>query len=165
MSKFIWKNGSQVEPAKVQIGDTSYEVTPAQYEGETPLSATNLNTMVDNTYSDLQKYCISAVNEVKGKILWTNPNPTSEITTDTQMTLSSNDYDVLKIYSRLSLTNLYMITNEVLKGYGARIYYGSNYRPINRNNDTLYTISTATDGQGNVAVPLYVVGYKTGLFD
>lgn len=56
MSKFIWQNGSQIEPAKVQIGDTSYEVTPAQYEGETPLSAANLNTMVDNTYSDLQEY-------------------------------------------------------------------------------------------------------------
>lgn len=56
MSKFIWQNGSQIEPAKVEIGGTSYEVTPAQYEGETPLSAANLNTMVDNIYSDLQEY-------------------------------------------------------------------------------------------------------------
>lgn len=105
------------------------------------------------------------ISNITGKILWTNPNPTSEISSDTQMTLSSNDYDVLKIYSRLSLTNFYMITNEVLKGYGTRIYYGSNYRPINRNNDTSYTISTTTDGQGNTVIPLYVVGYKIGLFN
>lgn len=106
-----------------------------------------------------------SISNITGKILWTNPNPTSEITTDTQMTLSSNDYDVLKIYSRLSLTNFYMLTNEVLKGYGTRIYYGTNYRPINRNNDTSYTISPANDGQGNVVIPLYVVGYKIGLFN
>lgn len=105
------------------------------------------------------------ISNITGKILWTNPNPTSEISSDTQMTLSSNDYDVLKIYSRLSLTNFYMLTNEVLKGYGTRIYYGANYRSINRNNDTSYTISTATDGQGNVVIPLYVVGYKIGLFN
>lgn len=48
MAKYVWKNGTQIAPAKVQIGTTTYEVTPAQYEGETPLSAANLNTMQDN---------------------------------------------------------------------------------------------------------------------
>lgn len=47
LNKFTWQNGTQVEPAKVEIDGVSYDVTDAQYEGETPLSASNLNLMQD----------------------------------------------------------------------------------------------------------------------
>ena len=47
LDKFNWQNGSQVEPAKVEIEGVSYDVVDAQYEGETPLSASNLNLMQD----------------------------------------------------------------------------------------------------------------------
>jgi hypothetical protein len=53
MGKFEWKNGSKVEPAKVEINGVVYEVTDAQYEGETPLSASNLNAMQDGIYEDI----------------------------------------------------------------------------------------------------------------
>lgn len=98
------------------------------------------------------------------QILWTNPNPTAEISSDTQITLSSGDYDYIKIFSRLSLANNYCFTIDVLKGYGTRLYYGGNYRPIDRNNNTSFTIKPSSDGQGNVMIPQYIVGYKTGLF-
>ena len=99
------------------------------------------------------------------KILWTNPNPTKEISSDTQIILSSGDYDYIKIFSRLSLTNNSCFTMDVLKGYGTRLYYGGNYRAIDRNNDTSFTIKPPSDGQGNTMIPQYIVGYKTGLFN
>lgn len=42
---FEWENGTLVEPAKVEIGGVSYDVTDAQYEGSTPISASNMNQM------------------------------------------------------------------------------------------------------------------------
>ena len=45
LDTFEWENGTLVEPAKVEIGGVSYDVTDAQYEGSTPLSASNMNQM------------------------------------------------------------------------------------------------------------------------
>ncbi len=53
MAKFEWKNGVLVQNAKVQIDGQLYDVTPEQYEGETPLSAQNLNAMQDGIYEDM----------------------------------------------------------------------------------------------------------------
>lgn len=122
-----------------------------------------------NSNSSLNAPSIRAVNEglknIGGQILWTNPNPTAEISSDTQIILSSGDYDYIKIFSRLSLANNYCFSMDVLKGYGTRLYFGGNYRAIDRNNNTSFTIKPSSDGQGNVMIPQYIVGYKTGLFD
>lgn len=53
MAKFQWKNGTLVSNAKVEINGQIYDVTPEQYEGETPLSAQNLNAMQDGIYEDM----------------------------------------------------------------------------------------------------------------
>lgn len=116
------------------------------------------------TISDEETYACNYINDVSGKILWANPNPTAEISSDTQITLSSDDYDYIKIFSRLSLTNNYCFSMDVLKGYSTRLYFGGNYRAIDRNNNTSFTIKPSSDGQGNVMIPQYIVGYKTGLF-
>ena len=52
MAKFVWQDGTLVSKAKVEVGGTIYEVVPEEYSGTTPLSASNLNTMVDSIYSD-----------------------------------------------------------------------------------------------------------------
>lgn len=119
---------------------------------------------IENTISDEETYACNYINDLSGKILWTNPNPTTEISSDTQITLSSSDYDYIKIFSRLSLTNNYCFSMDVLKGYGTRLYFGSNYRAIDRNNNTSFTIKPSSDGQGNVMIPQYIIGYKTGIF-
>lgn len=54
LDKFNWQNGSQVEPAKVEIEGVSYDVVDAQFEGETPLSASNLNLMQDTLLSNVK---------------------------------------------------------------------------------------------------------------
>lgn len=56
MAKFVWQDGTLVSKAKVEIGGTIYEVDSEEYSGSTPLSASNLNAMVDQTYQDLKDY-------------------------------------------------------------------------------------------------------------
>lgn len=54
LDKFTWENGSQVEPAKVEVEGVSYDVVDAQYEGSTPVSAGNLNAMQDTLLSNVK---------------------------------------------------------------------------------------------------------------
>lgn len=54
LEKFNWQNGTQIEPAKVEIGGQSYNVSDAQFEGETPLSAGNLNLMQDTLLANVK---------------------------------------------------------------------------------------------------------------
>lgn len=54
LEKFNWQNGTQIEPAKVEIGGQSYNVTDAQFEGETPLSSSNLNLMQDTLLGNVK---------------------------------------------------------------------------------------------------------------
>lgn len=55
MAKFTWQDGTLVSKAKVEIGGTIYEVDPEEYSGATPLSASNLNTMQDGIYEDMDE--------------------------------------------------------------------------------------------------------------
>ena len=48
MKKIKFEDGTLVSNAKVEIGGTIYDVTPEQYEGTTPLSASNMNAIQDN---------------------------------------------------------------------------------------------------------------------
>ena len=56
MKKIKFENGTLVSNAKVEIGGTIYDVTPEQYEGTTPLSASNMNAIQENAEN--------AINEV-----------------------------------------------------------------------------------------------------
>lgn len=48
MDKIPFVDGTKISNAKVTIDEQEYEVTPAQYQGTTPVSAFNLNKMQDN---------------------------------------------------------------------------------------------------------------------
>lgn len=50
---FEWKNGSLISKAKVNINGTVYEVEEAQYEGETPVSAENMNAMQEIIFNEI----------------------------------------------------------------------------------------------------------------
>lgn len=178
LDKFTWENGTQVEPAKVEVEGVSYDVVDAQYEGETPLSAANLNLMQDTLLSNVKDDLtdntkIPSVKAVKGVILWTNPNPNANFDSQT-INLSSSDYDVLEFYYKYSKSINYVLSTKIFKGQDARILSFSSttspyiyYRNINYNTDTSYSVGNNTglynnDNANNIL--LYVVGYKTGLF-
>lgn len=120
-----------------------------------------------------------------GKLLWTNPNPNNGFNPQ-HITLNSDDYDILEIYyyDWCGDNNSYkdMLVQKAIKGYNFLLHsqitfnnsaYAGNRRVIYVNDTTLYfqnthgiidnsSFSTGLFAKWNV--PLYVIGYKTGLF-
>lgn len=118
------------------------------------------------------------ISNITGKILWTNHNPMSEFASQT-ITLNSNDYDYLEFIFKSDYddSTKAIISGRTIKGYGVRTSYTSITsfkfwsRQINYNSETNYDIGDCmviTSNSGSVSntnlIPLYVIGYKTGLF-
>ena len=123
----------------------------------------------------------NTINNIKGTILWANPNPSSNFAAQ-NITLSNDDYDILEIfYSNAPGTN-YIYSSRIYKGkstfltvnhIGASNTVYHRWRAFDYSNDTTYSISTGTqqatnssssDSSISYIIPLYVIGYKTGLF-
>lgn len=136
-----------------------------------------------NAYSESESNAYSCDYSNKafgGKILWTNPSPTSEFASQ-NITLSSDDYDMYEvIYSNYKGEDYYMTSGKTPKGHGKRIMMniGSSTngpyafkRDITYNNPTSLSITLCSVWYGSIEtssdvdlIPLYVIGYKTGLF-
>lgn len=129
-----------------------------------------------DTYS-----CDYANKAFGGKVLWTNPNPTSGMNADTEINLSSGDYDMYEIIYSIygGSSEALLSTGKIPKGNATNLigmgYPGQGisawYRGISRVNDTtlkvttcrgMTTTTTYDDNAKNI--PLYIIGYKTGLF-
>lgn len=150
--------------------------------------AINENTSV----ADINKVNASDMNEIKtavngndsnitglqGTILWTNSSPSSNMTTR-NITLSSSDYDVLEIFYKSAYNQETIKTIKMLKNYNTIMTsYSVNFtstsyfmRAINYVDATTLTIGsgyslnpTSKTQNDGVCIPLYVIGYKTGVF-
>ena len=116
-----------------------------------------------------------------GTILWTNPNPTSSFSAQT-ITLNSSDYDMYEIVytseNSGGFSSIYNMTKSI-KGYGTVLQAvnatGSatpiRVRTVTYVSDTKLSFSVGYTGAGyplgtdnSKCIPLYVIGYKTGLF-
>lgn len=128
-----------------------------------------INKVIDEDMNEIK----SAVNDndnnitnITGTILWTNSNPTA-ITTLT-INLSSSDYDVLEIFYKHFANDDYILSQRTLKGAGTIILTQTGdgtilRRTIIQTDDTTLSVGSTT---GNDAlIPIYVIGYKTGLFN
>lgn len=132
----------------------------------------------DNNYN---KYNPTPIDN--GRILWHNPSPNSNMADGTTINLNSDEYDVLEIYYKYTTSADMMWCKKIIKGYSAYLdiatpYYttanfvANEYRNFTRVNNTQYTVSKCfivhTDNtqlyREDIIIPLYVVGYKTGLF-
>lgn len=107
-----------------------------------------------------------------GKILWTNSNPTSEFSSQ-NITLSSNDYDMLLMFFLRAKDVNELIQGMTIKGYSIRVDSvtgdgSSRRRILTYVDDTTYNVSNGFGPDGSAVngamVPLYVIGYKTNLF-
>lgn len=105
-----------------------------------------------------------------GTILWTNPSPTSDFSSQS-IALSSSDYDMLMWISKGA--DGAVITAYSIKGYGARLLdiignTNTRRRTITYTNSISYTIENAYGEDGGTKngalIPLYAIGYKTRLF-
>jgi hypothetical protein len=127
-----------------------------------------------------------AHNDINGTILWSNSNPTQEFESQ-NITLSSSDYDILEFYFASSISSTNTFTSKAIKGSGTTVFVminlnedvsqetGVRLRNISYISDTSYQIGNGLlrGGSGssiptivnNFLIPIYVIGYKTGLFN
>lgn len=137
------------------------------------ITAANLNEIktVVNDNADL-------LSNITGTILWTNPSPTTDFSAQT-ITLSSDDYDVLEFFWRSDMAGIRVHSTRTLKGYSVQSDIYSTVVPTRAwrrradyVSDTSYSVGNCTRMEYNqtaynengYCVPIYVIGYKTGLF-
>lgn len=152
---------------------------------------TTLNPQPD--IAEINKVTGENINEIKtshndlnGTILWTNPDITQDFASQ-QITLSSSDYDVLEFYYAFQPEMTQVFVEKTLKGSGVQLNTiinlssgveqtnGVRQRAVNYINDTTYSIADclerAVEGasvptvRNDRIIPLYVVGYKLGIFN
>lgn len=144
-----------------------------------------INEKLNKDILDLINEKETEINNIKGKVLWTNSSPTSAFANQT-ITLSSGDYEMYEIIFKPTISgddnNRLQSSGRIPKGYGTRLFVGyagaanagANIysRIVTITSNTQITFDKAYWGYGNTVrtenndllVPIYVVGYKTGLF-
>lgn len=146
-----------------------------------PIAGTPDNEMSDtsrNTVENkvIKEYVDTELNlyETKGKIIWTNPNPSINFPAQT-ITLdeSLDNYDMYAIIFKQSVSTLrYFNTGKIIVGHGTILGFltsVTNWRPTGTT--VSGSVITFEDGRiGNTVdnsylIPLYVIGYNTGTFE
>ena len=159
-------------------GNTSKKISHENMLGDIEDNIGNLSNLTTTNKTDL----VSAINEtntnitnITGQILWTNPSPTSAFATQ-NITLSSSDYDMYEAIFYGSITGADTITTGRIpkgKNFFLAQTYNTGAGDVTRNRKIQYvsdTEMTVTDGtqaettNNNVNIPVYIIGYKTGLF-
>lgn len=136
-----------------------------QLEINTSNIATNTSAIEANTNT------ITGLVGLEGEILWTNANPTSDFASQT-ITLSKsldsyNCYEIL--FKQSKATSRIMTSGKIPVGYGTILVEHANiYRPTGTtvSGNTIYFEDAKNSGSTTVVevIPVYVVGYKTGIF-
>lgn len=118
---------------------------------------------------------------LKGKVLWTNPDPTASMGyTAGGITLSSSDYDELEFWYYNNTANSVLMCAKTRKGGSAEIFYMDGFngklysRVFTRVYNYLYTINACYSyGVGitppleanTMLIPAYIVGYKNRIIE
>ena len=113
----------------------------------------------------------------QSKLLWTNTNTSEAWASARQITLNASDYDMYEViyfYGATNSTTSVKSTGKIPKGKSTQLEFLYNTsgasaiirrRDFTYNSDTKYTVGKNTGADGDYACrPLYVIGYKTGLF-
>ena len=176
MAKFIWQDGTLVSKAKVEIGGVIYEVDPEEYSGATPLSASNLNSMQDGIYEDIDEV------ETKraGKVLYSN---TSGTTGEITLIENISNYRFLEVYGFENTTNANLYTKydissgknlnlnslNVIENGNLMRFISTNYSvssntitPISSNSGIVHIFNRVINAQQqeNAVLVTKVIGYK-----
>ena len=123
-----------------------------------------INEKLNKDIIDLINEKETEINNIKGKVLWTNPNPLNDFGNET-INFNSSDFDVYEVFYYISIENLQMLSCKSLKGHGTRLMIPSTNMEMRRMNaisDTSYSFETPSSVR--FGVPIKVIGYKTGLF-
>lgn len=154
---------------------------------DTEMSDISRNTVENKVIKDYVDTEINSMKtETKPILLWENPNPNSTFTAQ-NITLSSSDYDILEIYyyDWVGDTNAYkdLMCQKTVKGHSTKLqmqltyddksfagnrrvlYVNDTTLQINTNYRLIYNSAFDTGSINNWNVPIYIIGYKTGLFE
>ena len=161
LNKFTWENGTQVEPAKVEVGGVIYTVTDAQYEGETPLTASNLNNMQDILNANIEQYAIDfntySTSTEKKVGIWIDGKPIYRKTIDMgSMPNATYKYVNHNISNIDEIVNIYGImrnpsnhTTTPLNMHGVSGIYGDNTVAVCRADRERATVACNVDYSTN----------------
>lgn len=161
----------------ITYGDKSYLNQNADIPATNKVQDTDMNeikTVVNNNANETSNNTTN-ISNITGQILWTNPSPSSAISSATTITLSSSDYDVLEVFYNQTINGDQNYSNKFLKGYSTRMRIhttdGANiFRGLTYLSDTSYQIDlpysdVSLQNRYSLAIPIYIIGYKTGLFN
>lgn len=113
---------------------------------------------------------VNAINSMQGTILWTNSNPNTTFSAQ-NVTLSSSDFDFYEI--------IYKQANDIDRTFNSGLILENTGTILNFNTTTLYFRVVSANSKTNIhfdngqvgsaassnaLIPLYIIGYKTGLF-
>lgn len=132
-------------------------------------------------FKDIRPLINYGVYERKGEILWKNSNPTSPINANTTIKLSSEDYDVLKIFYKREVAQNFVLTTETIKGYDIDLTATGSQPSVSWIRERILTYvdnktfsaaecflqysNAGRTAEPNGCIPICIVGYKTGIFD
>ena len=134
-----------------------------------------INEKLNKDILDLINENKTIINNLKGKILWTNPAPNNSFTSQT-IDLSSDDYDFIEVIYRGDIQGNLANNLRCIKGKGFDLNMFSNATTnrrwsrrlvwVNNKKFTAYDCTRMDDFSttNDNCVPLYIIGYKTGLF-
>lgn len=156
------------------------KVSPTEPTTNEKVWIDNINNIIKAKDDDNEFQEIYNEKDIKGKILWANPDPNSSFSPQ-DITLSSGDYDVLEWYFKTTVTENEVLSTKNIKGYKpklAQFYCGADGivardRNVYVNSDISFSIdagrycsngSTGRVEDNTYIIPVYVIGYKTNLF-
>ena len=148
--------------------------TTIEYDEKVDLNTTQV--------ANINKVSASDLNEIKGVVnnnsvilqntlgnkLWENQNPSASFPSQT-ITLSESlaNYSCYEIIFRQNTTSSrYFSTGKIPVGYGTILNaYGNNYRPTGTTvSGTSIYFENANASDNGYVIPVYVIGYKSGVF-
>ena len=129
----------------------------------TPVQAEVVDSLDGNSTTNAPS--VRAVNEIKGKILWINPNPTNNFGTQT-IAIDFSNYDMYEVvfYQSTTHNERELTSGRIRTQKGSILSYVPNniFRAWNCTNSN---ISFESISDNSNLIPAYIIGYKTGLFN
>ena len=165
MRKILFEDAPLTSQAKVTIDGVDHLVTEAEYDGGTDLNASTFNELQDNVENEF--------NNITGKILWANPNPTSEMGEQSiELNTNIEEFDMYEIIYKMSNTSNKHLSSGRLPLVPIRLLSVHSgiitWRDCEIINTNTLRFSAGQQPNSQVVnapiIPLYIIGYKTGLF-
>ena len=163
----------------ITYGDKSYLNQNADIPATNKVQDIDMNeikSVVNNNASETSSNTTN-ISNITGQVLWTNPNPTNTFTSQS-IDLQNSDFDMIQIVFyqannilRFQTTGTIPIGDSLITTMFNAKSYIRNFSVSNNiltfddcNTYNSYNSATATVNN-NALIPIYIIGYKTGLFN